>query len=205
MSRLWCRARRSMTDLAADCRGIAATEFAVIAPVMLLTFFAIVELTAGVAIDRKVTMVARTLSDLVSQVPSVTDADLQNVFAASYGILMPYSSPTAKATVSEIYVDNNGVAKVKWTKAATVAPSGDTIAATFAASSRNVGDTVALPAGLTTAGNPTYLIMSEFSYLYQPAIGYVVAKAGVTLSDQTYTRPRQSQCVLYGTQNCPTN
>ena len=36
-------------------------------------------------------------------------------------------------------------------------------------------------------------------------MGYVVSKAGVTLSDTAYTRPRQSTCVLYGSQTtCPT-
>jgi hypothetical protein len=29
-------------------------------------------------------------------------------------------------------------------------------------------------------------------------------KSAITLSDFTYTRPRQSTCVLYGTTTCPT-
>jgi hypothetical protein len=36
-------------------------------------------------------------------------------------------------------------------------------------------------------------------------IGYVMAKAGVTLSDISFTRPRQSTCVLFSPQTtCPT-
>jgi hypothetical protein len=52
----------------------------------------------------------------------------------------------------------------------------------------------------------TYLIFSEVSYLYKPTIGYVMGKAGINLSDFTYTRPRQSTCVTYnGTPaGCPT-
>ena len=30
-----------------------------------------------------------------------------------------------------------------------------------------------------------------------PAVGYVMVKAGITLSDFAYTRPRQSRCVIY--------
>ena len=52
---------------------------------------------------------------------------------------------------------------------------------------------VGIPAALAVGG--TYLIWSEVSYIYVPTVGYVMAKAGVTLSDQTYTRPRQSTCV----------
>ena len=58
-------------DLSADRRGIAAIEFAVIVPLMLVMFFGTVEFSSGVAVDRKVTLMARTLSDLTSQSPSV--------------------------------------------------------------------------------------------------------------------------------------
>ena len=52
-----------------------------------------------------------------------------------------------------------------------------------------------MPSALAVGG--TYLIFSEVSYLYTPAVGYVMAKAGITLSDVAYTRPRQSTCVIY--------
>jgi len=64
MLKMWLRARGSSANLLADRSGIAATEFAVIVPVMLLMFFGLVEFSSGVAADRKVTLVARTLSDL---------------------------------------------------------------------------------------------------------------------------------------------
>jgi hypothetical protein len=57
------------------------------------------------------------------------------------------------------------------------------------------GDTVTVPAGLLVP--KTYLIWSEVSYTYKPTIGYVMAKAGITLKNQSYTRPRQSDCVNY--------
>ena len=53
---------------------------------------------------------------------------------------------------------------------------------------------VTIPSALAVGG--TYLIFSEVSYLYTPTVGYVMKKAGVTLSDVAYTRPRQSTCVL---------
>ena len=69
------------------------------------------------------------------------------------------------------------------------------------------GSPVAIPAALAVGG--TYLLFSEVSYLYVPAVGYVMAKAGITLHDVAYTRPRQSLCVFYPTTNplpanCPT-
>ena len=205
LSKLWRKTRRSGRRLLRDRSGIAATEFAFIVPLMLVTFFATVELSAGIAVDRKVTLVARTLSDLVSQATQVTDNDLKNVFAASYGVLSPYPTNTADATISMIYVNDAGVAKVQWSRKGTVAQSGGSVTTTLATSARKQGDTITVPTGLKVT--KTYLILSEVNYLYQPAIGYVVAKAGINLSDLSYTRPRQSMCVLYNPGNnasCPT-
>ena len=203
MFRVWLRARLSVASLLRDRSGVAATEFAVIVPIMLVMFFGTVEFSSGVAVDRKVTLVARTLSDLTSQSAVAVDNNyLQNVFTASIAILTPYSPTPTKATLSEIYVDSNKIATIKWSKAATIA-SGAT-QATLTASSRNAGDIITLPPALLV--KQTYLIFSEVSYLYTPTVGYVMAKAGVTLSDVAYTRPRQVTCVIYITvpAGCPT-
>ena len=54
MSKLWYRARLSALDLIGDRRGLAAIEFAMLVPIMLVMFFGTVELSSGVAVDRKV-------------------------------------------------------------------------------------------------------------------------------------------------------
>ena len=73
MMDMWLRVRRSARDMFGDIRGLAATEFAIVVPVMLLLFFGTDEFASGIAVNRKVTLVARTLSDLTSQNISVTD------------------------------------------------------------------------------------------------------------------------------------
>jgi hypothetical protein len=66
-----------------------------------------------------------------------------------------------------------------------------------------VGSAVPVPAALIGRDSNNaiiaaqYLIFSEVSYVYTPAVGYVMNKLGVTLTDQTYTRPRGSTCVFY--------
>jgi Flp pilus assembly protein TadG len=194
MSPIWLRMRRCVVYFVEDRSGIAATEFAVIVPVMLVMFFGMVEFSSGVAVDRKVTLMARTLSDLTSQSVSVSNADLTNFFAASTVIMTPYSSAPTNSTITELWIDPSTLkARVQWSQG--TAP-------------RATSSTVAIP--LALAVGDTYLIFSEVSYLYKPAIGYVMAKAGVNLSDVAYTRPRQSTCVIYPTpatgslSNCPT-
>ena len=186
--------RRHLAEFRRDRRGIAATEFAVIVPLMLVLFFGVVEFSTGLAVDRKVTLVARTLSDLVSQNTSATDTQFANFFNAGIAVMSqyavaPYSATTLRSTISELYVDpNTHTAKVQWSK-------GDAVRAT--------GSAVTIPTALNVDG--TYLIFSEVNYRYTPTVGYVMAPSGVNLSDVAYTRPRQSSCVLYNTTVCPTN
>ena len=192
ISRIRLRARLSLRNLASDCSGVAATEFAVIVPIMLVMFFGTVEFSSGVAVDRKVTLVARTLSDLTSQSTSVADIDVTNFFTASGKILTPYVPTPTQAKISELYVDPTTLqARVQWSKSATLSSSGSVTLA----SGRAVSSTVAIPSALAIAG--TYLIFSEVSYQYVPTIGYVMVPTGVNLSDVSYTRPRQSTCVYY--------
>src|ERR1700755_1455005 len=97
--------RQRLVALWRDRSGVAATEFAVIVPLMLVLFFGVVEFSTGVAVDRKVTLVARTLSDLVSQNTSVTDTQFTNIFNAGTRVMSPYttapySASTLHSTIS---------------------------------------------------------------------------------------------------------
>jgi Flp pilus assembly protein TadG len=175
-----------------------------IVPIMLVMFIGTVEFSSGIAVGRKVTLVARTLSDLTSQAgPPIDDNYLQNIFTASIAIMPPYPATPTKAQISEIYVDSNNIAKIQWSKAATIGSGATT--ATLAASTHAAGDIVTVPPDLLIA--QTYLIFSETSYLYTPTVGYVMGMSGVTLRDSTYTRPRQVTCVIYNNvpaATCPT-
>jgi Flp pilus assembly protein TadG len=199
ISKMWRRAIRSALELKADRRGVAAIEFAMIVPIMLVLFFGTVEFSSGVAVDRKVTLTARTLSDLTSQSlaspATLADADLINIFTASTSILYPYSPIPTKAQISEIYVDSNKIATIKWSKAGVVSSASSP--ATLATSTRAAGNIVTTLVPVALLVPQTYLIFSEVSYLYTPTIGYVMAKSGVNLSDVEFTRPRQGTCVLY--------
>lgn len=191
--------RRSAARLMRDNRGNAAVEFAVIVPVMLVMFFGTIEFSSAVAVDRKISMLTQALSDLASRYTTVNDADMTNFGIIGDAMLTPYSSTPLQATITEIYIDpTTGVARAQWSK-------GD--------APRGTGTTVPVPANLIArdAANKIvanqYLIFTEASYLYKPAVGYVMGVGGVTLSDKSYMRPRLSTCVLYNTAagSCPTS
>jgi Flp pilus assembly protein TadG len=184
--------RRLLRDGMSDCRGIAATEFAFIVPLMLVLFFGTVEFCSAIAVDRKVTLMARTLSDLTSQSIQVGDADVAGFFAASTSILYPYDKTPVNSTITELYVDpNTHKAVVRWSKgSAPHLPFGSTLTSVVTGSS-----TAPIPTALLV--DDTYLILSEVSYNYIPTVGYVMGKAGVNLAGYAFTRPRQQKCVFY--------
>jgi Flp pilus assembly protein TadG len=182
MRTIWLRMRRRAFELRRNNSGLAAIEFAMIIPLMAVLFVGTNEFAAGVAIDRKVTIMARTLSDLTSQNTAVTDAQLTNFFNASKAIMTPYSSAEVKAKITELYINPDTLkARVQWSKGA---------------DPHQKGDIIAIPDALRIAG--TYLILAEVNYKYVPSVAWFIDKKdGITLKDLTYTRPRQGLCVVY--------
>src|SRR5258707_11859440 len=105
ISNIWLAARCKARDLARDRNGLAATEFAVIVPVMLVMFFGTVEFSSAVAVNRKISMVTQQLADLASRYTTVNDTDMTNFGIIGDAMLTPYPSTPLQATITEIYID----------------------------------------------------------------------------------------------------
>jgi Flp pilus assembly protein TadG len=146
---------------------------------MLTLYLGAVEISQGIGADRKVTLTARTVSDLVSQVSSINNSGMTNSLNAAAAVMAPFPVGNLKVVVSSVAIDSNGVAKVDWS---------DTLNGT----KRAKGSTVTLPAALAVPNSS--LIWSEVQYTYKPVIGYVVSGT-LTLKDQIYMRPRLSDKV----------
>lgn len=177
--------RRRLRGLAADQRGVSAVEFAMLLPLMLSLYLGAVELSQGIGADRKVTMTARTVADLVSQVSSTSTSDITNSLNAASAVMAPYPVSNLKVTVSSVSIDANSKATIAWS-------------CTLNGTKRSVGSTVTLPTALVAPS--TSLIWSEVQYSYKPTIGYVVSGT-LTLKDQIYMRPRLSDTVT-GPSSC---
>jgi len=162
-----------------DRRGVSAVEFALLAPLMLVLYLGGVEVTQAVAVNRKTTLVAHTVADLVAQDTNVTNSEMTDILAASATVATPYTTSNLKVTVSSITIDATGKATVAWS---------DTLNGT----KRGVGSVITLPTALAVAN--TSLIWGEVSYSYTPMFGWVMT--GVyTLSDAIYMRPRLANTV----------
>src|SRR5262245_25125894 len=108
------RARRPVRRLLRDKRGVSAVEFAMLLPLMVTLYLGGVEVSQAVAIDRKVTLISRSLGDLVAQATTVTNNDMTNILNATAAIIVPYQDSKLKIVVSSVAIDAAGVAKVAW-------------------------------------------------------------------------------------------
>jgi Flp pilus assembly protein TadG len=159
--------------------GVSAVEFALVLPLMLSLYIGSAEVSQGIAADRKVTLMARTVADLASQVSSISNSDMNNLLNASAAVMQPYSTAPLKITVSSVVIDAQGKATVDWSD-------------TRNGTARAKGQAVTLPGALTVPN--TSLIWGEVEYTYTPVVGYVIT-GPLSLKDQIYMRPRLSATV----------
>lgn len=107
----------SAAGLRSDERGVAAIEFAFIAPIMVAMLMGIVDVSNAVSINWRMVQLNKTLADLSSQSTSLTTAQLDNIFTASAAILSPYSGKLPRMVISSVIVGSDKLARVCWSEA----------------------------------------------------------------------------------------
>jgi Flp pilus assembly protein TadG len=166
--------------LGLDQHGAAAIEFAIIAPFMIALYCGFAELTMAMMADRRVAHAASVVGDLVAQSPSVSPADLTDVFQVGGAILNPFTATPLKMRITSVIADVNGVPKVSWSKASGMtAMTGGTAVGGFPPTLLAPGDSV---------------IQADVSYIYTSPLGLTLP-IPITFSNTFYLKPRQSASV----------
>jgi Flp pilus assembly protein TadG len=172
MADIWNRFRK-------DRRGVAAVEFALIAPVMVLLYCGLVELCQAVIAERKANHVASAIGDLVTQADTVSASDITDIFSIGNTIMSPFPTSTLQMRVTSVTADANGTPKVVWSRG------------TGSLTALNAGATVTMPVTMSAGDS---MVMSESRYQYQSVLHYVLPNA-LNYSEAYYLRPRRSDSV----------
>jgi Flp pilus assembly protein TadG len=172
--------RSLLRRFAGSTRGVAAIEFAMVAPMLGLMFLASFDGGRGIAVYMKVRAATYTVDSITNQYATIHDADMQQILGATAQIMAPYSNAPLGVTVSQIAIDANGKATISWS---------DTLGGTAHA----VGSTVTVPTNLNVANS--FLIFGEVKYAYQPMFGYFGKGTTINLSDNLYAVPRTSSSI----------
>lgn len=171
-----------------DRRGVSAVEFALIAPVMILIYFGLVEFCQGYMAERRAGHAASMVADLVAQSGGTSALDLDRTFVIGDTIMRPFSATPLSIRVSSVTVDARGVATVQWSRA-------NNRNLTRRAPNSLVTD---LPPGLISTGET--LILGETEYGYQSAFAQAIPD-GVTFRRSYYLRPRTTDRIACA--DCP--
>lgn len=183
---MFVRLRRLLQGLGAETRGAAAVEFALILPLMLLLYIGSIEASQIITADRKVSTVAGTIGDLVARVDpnsatnNLTQARLNDYFAAADLIMSPFNDAKLKQRVSCIEVDASGNTKVIWSKGHN------------GATELTKGDTYPLSNEMIAVSKGDYVIVAEASYAFTPLFGIVFQKP-LDLYQEYYHLPRYGE------------
>jgi Flp pilus assembly protein TadG len=163
-----------------NASGVAAVEFALLAPVLLLVYFGTVQVTQGVMLNRKTTLAAATVGNIVAQYTTISKSQqLPDILNASSLIFAPYSASASNIVVSSLAVDSLGHATVAWSDGLNT-------------SGRTVGQAVAIPSGFAVAN--TTVILSEAYYAYSPTIDFLHAGA-INMYAPVFMSPRAATTI----------
>lgn len=166
--------------------GVAAVEFALVVPFMLVVYLGTSEASALITMDRKVQSVAGAVGDLVARENgTISSATLRDYFQAASGIMTPYTTTDIKQIVTSVKVETNGDTIVAWSREYL---NGVMSVGTTYVENAPYGRASDM-ASMTDIAKGSYVIVSEASYSYKPLFGLVFDKA-VNLYRQSFYVPR---------------
>ena len=83
---------------ARERRGIAAIEFAVLLPVLLVLYLGTFEVGQAISIKLNNSLAARTVADLASQYTTIYNADMTSILGASTTVMAPSGTESSSSS-----------------------------------------------------------------------------------------------------------
>lgn len=190
------RWRSAARAFAHDRRGIAAVEFAFIAPILFVLYFLTMEVSQAIETNKKVNRIGSMVADLVTQQQTISVTEVDAIMKIGEATLQPYNRSLGTIVVTAIEITNDATPKVQ------VAWSRKLFDGTAVAGSP-AGTPTTVPDALKIKG--TFLIRVDSNLAYKPVItwaaegkqvlGLAAAFDGISMSETYYLRPRMSATI----------
>jgi Flp pilus assembly protein TadG len=185
----WPRFLSNWGRLRRDSRGVAAVEFALVVPGVIVIYALGFELAQASTVYRKLTDTTVQLANVTSQYTTVGDPDLNNILGASSQIMAPYSTSPLTIVLTQVKTDASSNPTVSWSVSypSTVTPL-------------IAGSSVLMPAGMASPN--THYVLVQSTYAYAPTIGGAFM-TGLPMSNQVFMIPRESPSIPCTSPRCP--
>lgn len=180
------RAFSDLRGVIIDRSGIAATEFAMLLPIMALIFFGMLEASDAMMTNRRVANAANSLVDLVGQETEVTSAQVESIFTGVQRMLEPTDSSTLSMSLASVTRDPEDESKVivEWS----LDDMGEQPYAEGSEFTKLTDDTILLE-GVS-------LIVAELEYEYDSGLTSKVVGSPITFRKISTRWPRKSPSVV---------
>jgi Flp pilus assembly protein TadG len=179
----------------ASQRGVAAIEFAMIMPVLLILFLSSFDVGNAIIVYLKVRTATYQLAAITNQygtgsTAQISTSTMSAITGAVSQVMAPYSSSSTVVTISQIKATSATAATVSWSYTV----NGTALSGTYSGLPANMAKNSC--ATVPTTAKPCYFILSAVSYTYTPLFGHYMT-GPLTLSDTLLVTPRVSTCVQY--------
>jgi Flp pilus assembly protein TadG len=188
---------RRLTRVLRDERGVSAVEFALIAPIMIMLYVGLAQLTLGMMAERRASHAASAVGDLVAQSSAtINTAYVTQVLNVGTATVQPYPTTNLSMRVTSVRADATPTAKVVWSQAQ--GPALTKLA---------VGTTpTGFPSNLLAANES--VIQSDVRYDFNLPIGsgllnvlHLNLPTAMHFSETFYLRPRRAAAIACS--DCP--
>lgn len=168
-----------------ETKGVAAVEFAFLAPLMLLMYLGTLEVSNAVSANRKLSRSAYTVGDLITQFTSsnscMTKLQMNKIVAISDKIMYPYTH-NMEITLTGISIAS-GANKVEWSEA-------------YNGALTHAKGTVypTLPSEISTSDG--FIVAAKIKMNYKPFFGFTEFSSDGDLSFDASAIPMQEELFL---------
>jgi len=191
--------------LARSRQGVAAVEFAFVAPVLLALYFVTLEVSHAIETNKKVGRAASMIADLITQQQCVTPTSVDAIMQIGKATLQPYDRSQLAVHVTGIQISDEDTPKVTVAWSRMMADTG----ATAPDPDEKADDPTTVPSELKIRN--TFLVRVQTTLDYRPIIawsadakqtlGLMAAFDNINMAEQYYLRPRMSNSIDFNT--CP--
>lgn len=169
-----------LRSFARDHRGVAAVEFALLAPLLITIYFGLVEVCSGYMAQKRMSHATALIADLVAQEEVVNTSNLADITAIGALIMKPFAVAPLGTRISSVTQTSAGSARVNWSWGHGMDARAD-------------NEIVFLPPDVVENGQS--VIMSESTYRYDSPIKKLLPKFSLfedltTFGSVYYLRPR---------------
>lgn len=159
---------------ARDQKGLAALEFALLVPMMVLLLFGSIDLLDTMGANARAQNVAASLADVVARDTEVSNAEVSGLWSAIDTLMYPDGGATMQIRVSSVSIINASTARVIWSEGRGM-------------TARTANSTITLPPAMMNPG--TSVVVAESVYVHTPPVGLLFA-SNVSMRHDAYRRSR---------------